>query len=556
MQFARKIGLLALWPILILVARQAEWSFTPVLPSLCALSLVFVFRSALLGLTGGALAGALLLSPAAWAAPLFLLNDLLLPALQSRWNLCVLMFTLIMGGFVGLINGGGGISTLVHRLTTGAKHGSRRMEWITYGLGFGCFFDGLANSMLVGSTMRPVYDRTGSSRTRLAYIVDSTSSPVACVALFSTWIAYQLSMIQEGLSAAHMEANPYTMFLSALPGNYYCWFTLVLVAIVIHRRWNPGAATCRSEDKNPPAGQKPPAGQAPAISDDSNQIIANTHTAGLHTVWIPLLFLVVILPASLWWSGSQALEGQLNVRWVDTFAAADTALMLVLVGLSSSLVATLVYPRNAPQAAGLAFIRGMERLLAPTLILIAAWALSSSLKQLEAGAWIGELLSGAIPAWFLPALVFLAGATISFLTGTSWGTMGIIVPLVIPLAAAMGGVSSMSDMGEMGATDTTPYALCVSVLAAAFSGAVFGDHCSPISDTTIVSSLASGVDPFEHVRTQLPFALIAAAFAVFPGFILAGWTGQLWPGLLAGLLGLALLWTVLGRKKVAVPPAR
>ena len=538
MQFARKIGLLALWPALILVARQAEWSFAPVLPSLCALSLVFVFRSALLGLTGGALAGALLLSPAAWAAPLFLLSDLLLPALQSRWNLCVLMFTLIMGGFVGLLNSGGGISTLVHRLTAGAKQGSRRMEWITYGLGFGCFFDGLANSMLVGSTMRPVYDRTGSSRTRLAYIVDSTSSPVACVALFSTWIAYQLSMIQEGLSAAQIEANPYSMFLSALPGNYYCWFTLVLVAIVIHRRWNPGAAAGR------------PAGRDPAISDDSNQIIANTHTAGLHTVWIPLLFLVVMLPASLWWSGAQALKGQLNVRWVDTFAAADTALMLVLVGLSSSLVATLVYPRNAPQASGAAFIRGMERLLAPTLILIAAWALSGSLKQLDAAAWIADLLSGAVPAWLLPALVFLTGATISFLTGTSWGTMGILIPLVIPLAATMGGMS------DIGGTAATPCALSVSVLAAAFSGAVFGDHCSPISDTTIVSSLASGVAPFEHVRTQLPFALIAAGFAVFPGFILAGWTGQLWPGLLAGLLGLTLLWTVLGRKKAALPPAR
>ena len=532
MRFARNILIFALWPALVLVARQAEWSFTPILPSFCALSLVFVFRSALLGLAGGALAGAVLLAPDAWTAPLFLINDLLLPALQSRWNLCVFMFTLIMGGFVGLINGGGGVSTLVRRLTQGAKQGSRRMEWITYGLGFGCFFDGLANSMLVGSTMRPVYDRAGSSRTRLAYIVDSTSSPVACVALLSTWIAYQLSMIKEGLSAARIEANPYSMFIDALPGNYYCWFTLVLVAIVIHRRWNLASTASRGDS---------PADELPPLAGLNQQENNAEHAAGIHTVWIPLLFLVIMLPASLWWSGSQALEGkvgQMNVRWVDTFAAADTALMLVWTGLSTSLVAAFVYPRNAPLPYGKAFLGGMERMLAPALILVAAWALSASLKQLDAAAWIGQLLSGAVPTWLLPALVFLAGASISFLTGTSWGTMAIVVPLVIPLAASMG------------SPETTAYALSVSVLAAAFSGAVFGDHCSPISDTTIVSSLASGIEPFEHVRTQMPYALIAAGFALFPGFILAGATGQLWPGLLAGLLGLFILWKLLGRKMV------
>ena len=527
MKVSPKIWIPALWPVLILFARQGEWVATPILPSLCALSLVFVFRSALLGLAGGALAGAVLLAPVGWAAPYFLVNDLLLPALQSRWNLCVLMFTLIMGGFVGLLDGGGGISALVQRLTSGAARGSRRMEWITYGLGFGCFFDGLANSMLVGSTMRPVYERTAIPRTRLAYIVDSTSSPIACVAFLSTWIAYQLSMIQEGLTAAQVEANPYSLFLAALPGNYYCWFTLVLVAVVIHRRWNPGTAV----------GSLPVAD--PSIASEEDE----AHVPGLHTVWIPLLFLMVMLPASLWWSGSRTLEGQVELRWADTFAAADTALMLVLTGLSTSLVAALLYPRNAPQPAGTAFVRGMERMLAPALILIAAWALSGSLKQLGAGAWIGHLLSGTVPVWFLPALVFLSGAAISFLTGTSWGTMGLVVPLVIPLAVTMGGAAG------------TPGALTTSVLAAAFSGAVFGDHCSPISDTTIVSSLASGVEPFEHVRTQLPFALVAAGLALFPGFLLAGLTGRLWPGLVAGLACLTSLWIVLGKRQKRVTPS-
>ncbi|MDG1357453.1 MAG: Na+/H+ antiporter NhaC family protein [Akkermansiaceae bacterium] len=533
MRFSRNVIILTIWPILLLMSRQAEWVCTPVLPSLCALTLVFVFRSALLGLAGGALAGAVILAPSAWGSPLFLLNDLLLPALQSRWNLCVLMFTLIMGGFVGLLNGGGGISTLVNRLTAGAKHGSKRMEWVTYALGFGCFFDGLANSMLVGSTMRPVYDRTGSPRSRLAYIVDSTSSPVACLALLSTWIAYQLSMIKEGLNAAQIEANPYSMFLSSLPGNYYCWFTLILVAIVIHRRWNIISTASKRSDPND---------DIPAATGVELAKSAQQQGAGLHTVWLPLLFMLIMLPTSLWWSGSQALHGgsgASDAQWFDTFAAADTALMLVFTGLSTCLVAALVYPRSAPVSYGKAFMGGMERMLAPALILVAAWALSSSLKQLDAGVWIGQLLSGTVPDWFLPGLIFLAAASISFLTGTSWGTMGIVIPLVIPLAASIGSPDA--------AVHSTVPSMIPSVIAAAFSGAVFGDHCSPISDTTIVSSLASGIEPFEHVRTQMPYALIAAGFALCPGFILAGVTEQLWPGLIAGLVGLVLLWFLLGK---------
>jgi len=499
-----------------LLGRLSDWAFMPILPSLCALVLVYSFRSALIGLIGGAFVGALLVAPSVLVAPVYLLSDLLLPALQSRWNICVLMFTLIMGGFVGILDFGGGMSTLVHALTRHAKPGSKRLEWITFGLGFGCFFDGLANSMLVGSTMRPVYNQRRTDRNRLAYIGDSTSSPVACVAFLSTWIAYQLSMIQEGLASAQVDANPYLVFLSAIPGNYYCWFTLILVAVVIHRNWNPAATS------------------PPASVEVRHTAPNSSHPAKLYSIWAPLLFLMGGLPLGLWWSGRRALQGQTDVRWIDTFAAADTALILVLIGLGASLVAALVYPRNAPNTVEEGFIRGMERLVSPALILISAWALSASLKQLDAGEWIGSALAGTVPNALLPALVFVVGGAISFLTGTSWGTMGILVPLVIPLGVTAGG-----DPGQLGG-------LGVSVLAAAFSGAVFGDHCSPISDTTIVSSMSAGVTPFEHVRTQLPYAFTAASIAVFPGFLLAGLTGSFWPGLLVGVMALVVFWYGLG----------
>ena len=514
------IGILV-WIAVAAVSRQADWGFTPILPSICALTLVVLFRSALLGLLGGAFIGAMLAGPSILVAPVYLFNDLLLPALQSRWNLCVLMFTLIMGGFVGILDYGGGVSSLVMRLTRRGKAGAKRMEWLTFGLGFGCFFDGLANSMLVGSTMRPMIDKTKGSRSRLAYIVDSTSSPIACLAFFSTWIAYQLSMIQEGLTSAGIEANPYLVFLSSIPGNYYCWFTLALVAIVIRRNWNPVHPTENCSDSKSLETKK----------------LESTSEVALSSVWGPLLFLIAALPLSLWLSGRSALAESEQSHWVDTLAAADTALVLVLVGLGASFLAAILYPRSAAMSSTEAFRRGMLKMTSPALILIGAWALSGSLKELDAGTWIGGLLAGNIPGWFLPALVFVTGSTISFLTGTSWGTMGILIPLAIPLGAAAG---------------TDPEALegiGTAVLAAAFSGAVFGDHCSPISDTTIVSSLAAGVTPLEHVRTQLPFAFTAAAIAIFPGFLLAGALGSLWPGLLAGFITLIAFSIVLPKRK-------
>jgi Na+/H+ antiporter NhaC len=513
------IGILA-WIIVAAVARRTSWDFTPILPSICALTLVALFRSALLGLLGGAFIGAMLAGPSSLFAPIYLFNDLLLPALQSRWNLCVLIFTLIMGGFVGLLDYGGGVTSLVMRLSQRGKALSTRMEWLTFGLGFGCFFDGLANSMLVGSTMRPLMDQTKGSRSRLAYIADSTSSPVACIAFFSTWIAYQLSMIQEGLSSAGIDANPYLVFLSSIPGNYYCWFTLALVAIAIHRNWNPVHPAEDFIDPNTQEAQTP----------------ESTFPIALSTVWVPLLFLITALPLSLWLSGRAALAQSEPSHWVDTLAAADTAMVMVLVGLGAAVIAATLYPRNAAVSSTEAFRRGMFKMISPALILIGAWALSGSLKELDAGTWIGGLLAGNIPGWLLPALVFVTGSTISFLTGTSWGTMGILVPLAIPLGAAAG-----TDPGALEGIGTA-------VLAAAFSGAVFGDHCSPISDTTIVSSLAAGVSPFEHVRTQLPFAFTAAAIAIVPGFLLAGTLGLLWPGLLAGFMALFILMIFLPKR--------
>jgi Na+/H+ antiporter NhaC len=371
------------------------------------------------------------------------------------------------------------------------------VEGAAFGLGILCFFDGLANSMLVGRVLRPLADRAGVSRARLAYIVDSTSSPVACVAFISTWIAYQLSMIREGLAQVDRDDNPYVLFLQSIPLNFYCWFTLVLVLLTIVRRFNLGP-------------MRRFAGR-PAMPTEAGK--EEGLAAGAWRAATPLVVLVGSLVAGLYLSGSEDPWPITRNGLADAFGNSKTALVLVCSAGIGCLTAFLcAYRPGRGRELGEAFRQGLTALFLPVLILVGAWTLSSTLKELGAAQALSSLLSGTLPATYLPVAVFLVGSGMSFVTGTSWGTMGILMPLAIPTAVTLG--------AELPAADA--HGMLLGVIAAVFSGAVFGDHCSPMSDTTIVSSVACGIDPLDHVRTQLPYALLAGGVAVLVGFIPVG----------------------------------
>ena len=231
-------------------------------PPLVALAVIAATRHALAGLLAGAFCGAVILGGGdPWQAYLALLRDHLAPSLGSAWKTGAILFTLVLGGFAAVLDAGGGFRTVLGRLTAGRGDADRRFQLAAAGLGLLCFFDGLANSMMVGRVGRDLADRCGVARVKLAYIVDSTSSAVACVALVSTWIAFQLTMIREGFALAGREVNPYAEFLSSLPSNFHCWFTLVLLFVSIGRRFDPGpmggfAAVARARGPLPPAGRR------------------------------------------------------------------------------------------------------------------------------------------------------------------------------------------------------------------------------------------------------------------------------------------------------------
>ena len=501
---------------------RMEWEALALWPSVVAIVSVVLLRSALSGLLIGAMAGGILLAkgnPVLAFTQFF--SEHLLPALGSEWNVSVLIFTMLLGGFAALLEKGRGFDAILQGWLAKGRRSGQRVQWSAYFMGLVCFFDGLASSLLTGKSIRPLADRVGVSRAKLAYIVDSTSSAVACVAIMSTWIAYQLSMIREGYTQAGIEGvQPFHIFLASIPRNFYCWFTLILLAVVIRQNWNVG----------PMAKLEKEAGDQPANTASSS---TNEQKVEIHAVWrvvLPLLTLILGLFVGLYWNGVDGDFWPINPsKLKQAYGDAQSNLVLLYSTTLACLVALVFNYRPISQSGAVpssVFLDGVQRFFTPCLVLLAAWCLSSTLKQLEASAFLTSILSDTLPVQLFPAMVFLLGVLISFTTGTSWGTMGVLMPLALPVAFALSPGSEL---------------LVASVTAAVFSGAVFGDHCSPLSDTTIVSSMACDLEPFEHVRTQLPYAVTTAFIATFIGFLPLGMGISPWLCLLVGAILIFLL---------------
>ncbi|WPJ94799.1 Na+/H+ antiporter NhaC family protein [Coraliomargarita algicola] len=505
----------------ILAGLDAAWCV--LWPSLAALVVVLVSRSALVGLLVGAVCGAILLSEGSMLGAIeqLCLNQFG-PIFGSSWKLSAMLFTLILGGFVALVEAGGGLQGLVRRLLGSERAAHRRMQMTVFGFGLLVFFDGLANVMLIGRLLRSAADRCGVSREKLAYLADTTGSAVACLAFISTWIAFQLSMIREGFALAGREdVSAYGYFFRSLPTNYYCWFALILALVCVWRGFNPGpmGAVERTARESMTSG-----------ADRSSEL----HASHWGLAIVPIAGLTFSIPVLTYVIGSETLWPFSLSKFAAAYGSAERYVPQILVASSllASFVAAVTYAmalraraeqdpsllhgvaprRRSAESASCIFIQGVREISVPVLILVAAWMLGAAISQLGTATWLCECLQGWLPLALLPAGTFVLGAAISFSTGTSWGTMGVLMPLAIPVIYSL-------TAGEL---DLERDRLVVAAIGAVFSGAVFGDHCSPFSDTTIVASIAAGVEPVNHVWTQLPFALIAGAVALVCGFIPLG----------------------------------
>lgn len=456
--------------------------FIPLFPPLVALVLILITRQAALSLFAATVVGGFLLAgPNPIAAIKCLLEDHLFPKIgSSDWNLSAIIFTFTLGAFATLLEKGGGFRTILKRLLSQQNSNPRKkLLFGVYGMGLLCCFDGLANALLLGRNARPLADRLKVTREFLAYVIDSTSAAVACIAFISTWIGTQLSVIRESLEKAPFDVNPAGLFFASIPANPYCLLTLLLVPLVIWRSWHIGpmkkAVPFPVENDN-----EAPEGVSPLLAV------------------IPLVVLVVALPLLiyLWQDGN-------DWSWRNALGGDGVPHAMVAAGLIALAAAYLCFPKQRRTEAPQHMIDGAASLFPALLILVAAWTLGSMFESLGTADLLRQMLDDKLDPMAVPLTIFGLGALISFLTGTSWGTFGLLMPLVLPLALRLG-----IDLPE-----AELMTLVSMTIGAVFGGAVFGDHCSPFSDTTIVSSLASGCSPTAHVATQLPYAMIAAGAA-------------------------------------------
>lgn len=492
-------------------------AYIPLLPPLVALILILITRQAALSLFAATVTGAFLLA-GPWPMPAFrcLFEDHIFPSIgNSTWNLSAIIFTFTLGAFATLLEKGGGFAAILDRLL--AKKGGdpqKKLLFGVYGLGLLCFFDGLANALLLGRVARPLTDGLRISRQFLAYLIDSTSAAVACIAFISTWIAAQLSIISESLKDAPFEVQPANLFFASIPSNPYCLLSLLLIPLVIFKTWHIGPMK---------------KAQATLVPESAGSIEASSPKVAL----IPLAVLVITIPGFiyLWQDGS-------DWSWQNAFGSEGVPHAMVAAGLVALVAAYLTFPKSKRSQAPQHMLDGAASLFPALIILICAWTLGSMFKQLGTADLLTSLLGDQLSPSYIPLAIFILGAITSFLTGTSWGTFGLLMPIALPLVLNLGADLPEADL----------MALLSMTIGAVFGGAVFGDHCSPFSDTTIVSSLAAGCTPTSHVATQLPYALIAATGAAFAYVLMA--LGA--PGFLATLIMAATLAAlVLTRKSSA-----
>lgn len=512
--------------------------FLSILPPLFAIVIALIFRQALVALLAGIWLGALFIHGFNPFTALLRSFDTYLPGqLVDHGHASTVFFTSALGGMVGVLSRSGATRALVDVIAKRAK--SRRSGMVTsWASGLIVFFDDYANCLLVGTTLRPLTDRLKISREKLAYMVDSTAAPVATIAIVSTWIGYQTGLLDD------LFGNGYDLFLSILPYSFYSFFTLafVLAIAVSQRDYGPMLAA----ERRALAGDVLRPGAKPLMDQGLTEMESKSDGKGSWiAAVIPVVSVILFVFIGLYVSGRMNVVGDdPSIREVISAADAYAVLVWAAFGAGIVAVATSLITRSLSFGEAIdAWVAGAKSMLMAIMILILAWAIGIICKDhLQTGQWV--LSQVHPPPQLLPTVTFLACAVIAFATGSSYSTMAIVFPIAGPMAFALTGEGTGFDADL---ATSIRYA----TLSAVLGGAVFGDHCSPISDTTIMSSMASASDHVDHVRTQIPYAATCGLVAMVVGYLPAGYGISPMLTLPIGIAALVVLLRVLGKPAAA-----
>ena len=485
-----------------------------VIPPLLAIALALILRQVIVSLLLGIFIGAVFVFDYnLGAAFLRVIDTYIINALFDKSHIQVIAFTFLFGGVIGLISKSGGTQGIANLVIKFAK--TRRSGLLsTWASGLLIFFDDYSNALIVGNLMRPITDKLKISREKLAFIVDSTSAPVASIFLISSWIGFEIGLIQDGLNTIGSSESAYDVFIQTIPYRFYPIAMLIFVFMIAYTKRDFGSmykAEKRAFEEDKPIRD---GAKVSEEFSDKGGMFGNEERAKWYNGLIPILILIFGTITGLVYTGISSLEEQ----GISSYGVRE------IIGSSNSYSALLWSSFIACVVAGImilfqkimvlsetidAWFTGMRSMFLALIILTLAWSIGTVTTDMKTADYIVSLISDSVNPGFLPVIIFLACALTSFATGTSWGTMAVMMPIVIPLGA---GVSSLYGLSSADQT-LILYGVVSSVLA----GSVFGDHCSPIADTTILSSMASGCDHMDHVRTQLPYALVVGFVCMLLG---------------------------------------
>ncbi len=416
---------------------------------------------------------------------------------SDKTNLQILGFVFFILTMVHVMTVSGGLNALVDSLKRWIV-GPRSAQFVTALLGCFIFIDDYANTMVVGSTMKKATDRYRVSRQKLAFLVDATSAPIAGVALVSTWIGYEVGLFNEMARQFSWSLDGYGIFLDAIGFRFYCFMMLVFVFVnsffgidfgpMKECQWSP--------------------------VEEKQKSVSQVAEGSMVCALLPLMTLLILVFSLLWYDGGGLSASLFSfTSWKEVLTASQNGILILLVSSFVGYLVALVTAFTASSFQFRDFIQtfssGVKSAILPIVILVLAWSLKSICEDLKTAEFIVAQLGKSLSPGSLPSIVFIVSALTAFAIGTSWGAMAILIPIVTPLAVTMGG-------GE--------YGVFVSLsLAAILDGSIMGDHCSPISDTTIMSAVATDCDVMSHVRTQLPYSLFVGLLALFVGYLPASY---------------------------------
>ncbi len=521
-----------------------HYGILSIIPPLMAIGLAFMTRQVLPSLFVSIWIGSVIIMGGNVTAGFSHMTvEYIAGSIADPWNAAIIVINITLGGMIGVISKSGGMKAVADGLGKRARTANGG-QLVTWTMGLAIFFDDYANTLLVGNTMRPLCDKLRISREKLAYICDSTAAPVASIAPLSTWTAYQMGLIHGTFDTIGVDMNTYEAFLRSVPYSFYSIMALVFVLFVgwLGRDFGPMRT---AEIRARSTGQLFAEGATPLASRELTHMKIKK---GIPLRWqnaaIPIMTVITMIGIGLFVDGrAEIMAGEntalrelvterpwslLAVAEIIGAAHVDNALMWstftgTMVAIGLVVVQRILSLHEAMDA----WVDGAKSMVIALLIIVFAWAIGALCRDLGTARYLVGILEGRMSPVFIPPAVFLVGCVIAFSTGTSYGTMAIIMPIAVPLAYYLGG----SETGG----------LFFATIGSTLTGAVFGDHCSPISDTTIMSSMATASDHLDHVKTQAPYAVVTAAVAIVVGFIPAGMGA---PPLLSVAVGAAAIFAI------------